>query len=60
MVTVTNQISKEDYEKAQKDGAMSLITNPALLNGYGVYGAEVFKDSCGNCFLTYRRGETCD
>lgn len=60
MVTVTNQISKEEYEKAQKDGAMSLITNPALLNGYGVYSAEVFKDSCENCFLTYRRGETCD
>lgn len=60
MVTVTNQISKEDFEKAQKDGAMSLITNPALLNGYGVYSASVHKDSDGNCYLTYRRGETCD
>lgn len=60
MVTVTNQISKEDYEKAQKDGAMSLITSPALLNGYGVYSASVYKDREGNCYLTYRRGETCD
>lgn len=60
MVTVINQISKEEYEKAQKDGAMSLITSPALLLGYGVYGASVSKDDNGNYYLTYRRGETCD
>ena len=60
MVTITNQISKEDYEKAQEKGAMSLITNPALLNGYGVYGAKVYKDDQDNYLLTYQRGNTCD
>ena len=59
MVTVTYEISKEEYEKAQKDGAKSLITDPALLYGYGVYGAWV-REMNGKYYLTFDRGNTCD
>ena len=59
MVSVTNQISKEEYEQAKEKGAMSLITNPALINGYGVYGASV-KEVDGKYYLTYSRGNSCD
>lgn len=60
MVTITNTISKEEYEQALEKGAMSLITSPALLWGYGVCGARVHKDDDGHYYLTYERGETCD
>lgn len=59
MVEVTREISKEDYERAKIDGARSLITNQALLCGYGVYGARVY--SCqGRYYLNYERGSSCD
>ena len=59
MVQCCYQISKEDYEKAQEEGAYSLITDPALLNGYGVYGARVFEQE-GKYYLSFERGSHCD
>ena len=59
MVDVTYQISKEEYEQAKEKGAMSLITSPALLYGYGVAGASV-KEVDGQYYLTYSRGNSCD
>ena len=51
-------ISKEDYEKALKDGAYSLIGDYIKM-GYGAYNAKVF-ESDGNYFLSYDRGDSCN
>lgn len=59
MIDVTYEISKEDYEKALRDGAGSLIKNPALWMGYGVYDPRVY-ESDGKYYLTYSRGTSCD
>lgn len=59
MVEVTKEITKEQFDKAKEEGAMSLITNPNLLMGYGVYGAFVFERD-GKHFLRYERGDSCD
>ena len=59
MVRMSYEISKEDYEKAKKDGAISLIKDPALINGYGVYGAEVSEIE-GKYYLHFDRGDSCD
>ena len=59
MVPVTYQITKEDYEKAQENGARSLITDPALINGYGVYGPRVWEKD-GKYYLSFERGSHCD
>lgn len=53
------EIPKEEYDKALKEGAESLITNPSDLYGYGVYGAWV-KEVNGKYYLTYHTGDTCD
>ena len=58
MKNVCYEISKEDYEKAQKEGACSII-GEAILWGYGVYGAEVSQVD-DKYYLSYKRGETCD
>ena len=59
MVDVTYQISKEEYEQAKEKGAMSLITDPALISGYGVYGARV-SEADGKYYLSFSRGNSCD
>lgn len=59
MVTVTVEISKDDYQKAKAEDAMVLITSPRLLYGYGVYSASV-KEVDGKYYLTYTRGNNCD
>jgi hypothetical protein len=58
MTTVTYEIPKEDYDKAQKEGAYSLIGD-AIKMGYGVYGARVY-GADGKYYLTYERGSSCD
>lgn len=63
MVSVTREITKEEYDKAKKEGAMSLITSPSLLYGYGVYGARVIEKEESDetkYYLEYDRGESCD
>lgn len=58
MIDVAYVISKEDYEKALKEGADSLISD-AIKWGYGVYLAKVVEID-GQYWLRYSRGETCD
>jgi predicted GH43/DUF377 family glycosyl hydrolase len=52
------EISQEDYEKALKEGAESII-NPGIVMGYGVYNARV-KEIDGKYYLSYTRGGGCD
>lgn len=58
MKDVCYEISKEDYEKAQKEGAYSII-GEAILLGYGAYSAKVSQVD-DKYYLSYKRGETCD
>lgn len=58
MVDVNNEITKEEYDKAQKDGAESILPN-WLCMGYGVYGARVYEEE-GKYFISYSRGDSCD
>ena len=51
-------IPKEEYEKALREGADSIIGD-AIHMGYGVYGAKVFETD-GKYWLTYDRGDSCD
>ena len=56
--TFTNEISKEDYEKALKEGASSLVSD-SIKMGYGLYGSSV-SEVDGKYYLTYERGSSCD
>ena len=58
MVDVTYEITKEEFEKAQKEGADVLVGDDVKM-GYGLYGARV-KESEGKYYLSYSRGESCD
>lgn len=58
MVTVTCEISKEEYDKALKEGADSIISD-AIHLGYGVYRSDVTEVG-GKYWLTYDRGNSCD
>lgn len=58
MRKITNIISQEEYEKAMKDGAKSIIGD-SIHQGYGVYSAKVYKTD-DNYYLTYERGDGCD
>ena len=58
MVSEAYRISKEDYEKALREGADSII-GEAIHMGYGVYGAKVAEIE-GEYWLSYRRGDSCD
>lgn len=57
-VQVCYEISKEDYEKALKEGAYCLISE-AIICGYGAYGAKVTEVE-GKYYLSYSRGNSCD
>lgn len=52
------EISKEEYEKALKEGADSIISD-GIKMGYGVYGAKVTEVD-GKYYLAYDRGDSCD
>ena len=58
MVDVSFEISKDDYDKAQKDGPYSIISE-AVICGYGAYGAKVTEVE-GKYYLSYSRGNSCD
>lgn len=58
MIDVKREITKEEYEKALKEGAYSLIPN-YIIAGYGAYGAKVSKED-DRYILSYSRGESCD
>lgn len=58
MKEVEREITKEEYEQAQEEGADILIS-PALFFGYGVTGARVYERD-GKYYLTYRCGSSCD
>lgn len=57
-IEVCYEISKEEYEKALKEGAYCLI-NEAIIRGYGAYGARVNQIE-GKYYLSYMRGDSCD
>lgn len=58
MIEITEEITKEEYEKAKEKGAYSLF-GEAMLMGYGVYGASVTEVD-GKYYLTYSKGSSCD
>lgn len=58
MVNVTYEIPKEEYEKAQKDGPYSIISE-AVICGYGAYDAKVSQVE-DKYYLSYSRGNSCD
>ena len=58
MVDVKRQITKEEYEKALKEGPYSLISD-AIKMGYGACSAAVTEVN-GEYYLTYSRYESCD
>lgn len=58
MVTVSYEISKEEYDKAKEKGIPSIL-GEHILCGYGYYGGEV-KEVDGKYWITYKRGDTCD
>jgi len=58
MVEVMYEISKEEYDKGQKEGAKSLVSETIQL-GYGCYCAKVFERD-GKYYLRYDRGSSCD
>lgn len=57
------EISKEDYDKANKSGVSSLISE-SILYGYGFYGGRVFTKEGNNgevkYYLEFDRGDSCD
>lgn len=57
-VDMTVQISKEEYDKAVKNGAASIIGD-AIKYGYGLYRSKVF-EADGKYYLSYTRGSSCD
>ncbi len=57
-VIVTYEISKEEYDKAIKEGPDSIISDSVHM-GYGVYSSSV-TESDGKYYLTYERGSSCD
>lgn len=58
MIDVKREISKEEYDKAQAEGAESLISSDIII-GYGVSCARVYEED-GKFYLTYWRGNSCD
>ena len=58
MTQVMYEIPKEEYDKALKNGADSIIGD-AIHMGNGVYGAKV-SEVDGRFYLSYCRGDSCD
>lgn len=58
MITVKEEITKEEYEKAKEKGVYSLF-GEYMLMGYGVYDAETYERD-GKYYLSYSRGNSCD
>lgn len=58
MVDVRREITKEEYEKALKEGPYSIIPD-SIVMGYGAYSASVTEVN-GTYYLSYSRGDSCD
>lgn len=58
MIDVKREITKEEYEKALKEGPYSLIPQNIIM-GYGACSAAVAEVN-GEYYLTYSRYESCD
>lgn len=58
MVRVTYEISKDDYDKAIKEGADEIIGEHIHMS-YGVYSSVVY-ESEGKYYLSYDRGDSCE
>lgn len=58
MVSVSYEITEEEYNKALEEGPRSLISE-SIIMGYGVYGASVSEHD-GKYYLSYERGSSCD
>lgn len=58
MVSVSYEITEEEYKKALEDGPLSLVSESVIM-GYGCYGASVSEHD-GKYFLSYLRGDSCD
>ena len=60
MVSIKEEITKEEYEKALKEGASSLIDDYWFMS-YGVYGSQVYQsETDGKYYLYWQRGDSCD
>ena len=58
MKEVTWELTKENYEKAKKDGIVSILPDEITM-GYGYYGGRL-KEEDGNYILTFSMGDSCD
>ncbi len=58
MKEVKWDITKEEFEKAKKEGAYSLIPDD-IKNGYGAYRARVTEED-GAFYLEFEMGSSCD
>ena len=58
MIEVRHEISKEEYDKAQKQGPYSIIPD-GIKMGYGAYCAGVYEED-GKYFIRYDQGSSCD
>lgn len=58
MVHIEREITKEQYEQAQKEGA-SVLIDDSVKCGYGLYGCDVIEKD-GKYILRYDRGNSCD
>lgn len=58
MQSCTVKITKEEYEKAKKEGA-SVLIDDSIKMGYGLYGCSV-EERDGEYYLHWRMGDSCD
>ena len=58
MKHITTEITKEEYDKAQKEGSDSLVPEYVVC-GYGLYGSRVYEED-GKFYLKWEQGDSCD
>lgn len=58
MREIIRRITKEEFEKAQNEGAASLISDDIKI-GYGLYASKVYIEE-GEYILRYEIGDSCD
>ena len=58
MVSVSYEITEEEYKKAKAEGVYFIIPE-SIIMGYGCYGATAAEHD-GKYYLSYDRGDSCD
>lgn len=58
MVSITREITKEEYEKAKKEGIPSILPEE-IICGYGYYGGNL-KEEDGKYSVQFWMGDSCD